>query len=202
MNAQRPAQAGLRERKKAETRAALRAVAVRLYLRHGPAAVTVHDICEAAGVSARTFFNYFENKDDVILDWDDWMTAELVRTLEASPVDLRPLETMHRAIRETLTGLMADPAWRERNQLLRAHPELLPKLVRNSMRMEVTLVEGLARHHDLHQDDFYAQLVVAVGVAALRTALRRWNPDGPPEELPELLDTAFTALADGLPPPS
>lgn len=61
---------GLRERKKAGTRAGLRVAAVRLFLERGPAAVTVSDICEAAGVSARTIFNYLDAKEEALLPWD------------------------------------------------------------------------------------------------------------------------------------
>lgn len=54
---------GLRERKKAETRQALAEAALALAVERGPAAVTVDDIADAAGVSARTVFNYFPTKE-------------------------------------------------------------------------------------------------------------------------------------------
>jgi AcrR family transcriptional regulator len=62
---------GVRERKKQQTREALHRAAIHLYVERGPDSVTVNDICDAAGVSRRTIFNYFESKDDAVLDWNE-----------------------------------------------------------------------------------------------------------------------------------
>ena len=58
---------GLRERKKLARREALVDAARRLVLRDGLDGATVEAICADAGVSTRTFFNYFESKDDAVL---------------------------------------------------------------------------------------------------------------------------------------
>ena len=57
------AEAGLRERKKLATRVALGQGAWRLVMERGYDKVRVEDIAAAAGVSVRTFSNYFANKD-------------------------------------------------------------------------------------------------------------------------------------------
>ncbi|WP_298459578.1 TetR/AcrR family transcriptional regulator [uncultured Cellulomonas sp.] len=59
--------AGLRERQKRARREALIDAAHGLVEREGLDAVTVEAICAEAGVSTRTFFNYFESKDDAVL---------------------------------------------------------------------------------------------------------------------------------------
>ena len=58
--------AGLRERKKVATRRALGMAAMRLAVERGLDNVLVEDIAEAAGVSARTFNNYFASKHEAI----------------------------------------------------------------------------------------------------------------------------------------
>ncbi len=58
--------AGLRERKKQETRIALSWAAVRLAVERGLDNVRVEDIAAEAGVSLRTFRNYFSNKAEAI----------------------------------------------------------------------------------------------------------------------------------------
>ncbi len=58
--------AGLRERKKLATRHALSTAAMRLAIERGLDNVLVEDIAEAAGVSARTFNNYFASKYEAI----------------------------------------------------------------------------------------------------------------------------------------
>lgn len=56
---------GLRERKRRETRLRIEDCATALILKHGFHQVTIDEICEKAEVSRRTFFNYFDSKDQV-----------------------------------------------------------------------------------------------------------------------------------------
>ncbi|HEY8720961.1 helix-turn-helix domain-containing protein [Pengzhenrongella sp.] len=63
---------GLRERKKVARREALIDATHRLVERDGLDGATVEAICAEAGVSTRTFFNYFETKDDAVLGIEPW----------------------------------------------------------------------------------------------------------------------------------
>ena len=54
--------AGIRERKKLETRGAIHDAALRLVAENGIEHASVDAICSEAGVSSRTFFNYFPSK--------------------------------------------------------------------------------------------------------------------------------------------
>ena len=58
---------GMRERTKLATREALSAAALRLAREHGPQNVRVDDIAEAAGVSPRTYNNYFSSREQAIV---------------------------------------------------------------------------------------------------------------------------------------
>jgi AcrR family transcriptional regulator len=59
-------EAGLRERKRQQTRQALISAAIRLFAEKGYDETTVAEITAAAGVSTKTFFNYFASKDEVL----------------------------------------------------------------------------------------------------------------------------------------
>ncbi|ACQ80807.1 transcriptional regulator, TetR family [Beutenbergia cavernae DSM 12333] len=63
---------GLRARQKRERRRQLVDAARRLVRERGLDQVTVDDICAEVGISPRTFFNYFEVKEDAVLDADAW----------------------------------------------------------------------------------------------------------------------------------
>ena len=64
--AESTAGSGRRHQKKLETRAALNEAAVKLFASQGYEGTTVDDLCREANVSLRTFFRYFESKDDVL----------------------------------------------------------------------------------------------------------------------------------------
>jgi AcrR family transcriptional regulator len=57
---------GLRDRKKRRTRQAIRAAAIELFTQQGVDATTVDQISEAADISTRTFFNYFDTKEEAV----------------------------------------------------------------------------------------------------------------------------------------
>lgn len=195
------APASLRERKKLETKNALRSAAVRLYLEHGPDAVTVHGICESAGVSPRTFFNYFETKDDAVFDWDHRLTHQLAIGVRERPADESPLDALHRTVHEAIPALVADPGWRDRGKLLRQHPELVPKLLHSNRRMEEAIACEVAARTGAPAEARYPRLLAAAGLAALRTAMRDWDPDSGAEGLLALTDEMYGMLAGGLRPP-
>ena len=79
---------GLRERKKARTRAALREHALRLFREQGYQRTTVEQIAAAAEVSPSTFFRYFPTKEDLVLQDD--MDTRLVEAFERQPPGLGP----------------------------------------------------------------------------------------------------------------
>src|ERR1700752_5525363 len=88
-------QSGLRERKKARTRAAIREHALRLFREQGYSSTTIEQIADAAEVSPATFFRYFPTQEDVVLQDDlDIITVE---ALNAQPPGLSPIAAFRAA---------------------------------------------------------------------------------------------------------
>ena len=83
---------GLRERKKRLTRQQISDTATAMFLEQGFDEVRVADVAEACGISEKTVFNYFPNKESLLLDREPAMEAMLRRALgpdapPGSPVD-------------------------------------------------------------------------------------------------------------------
>lgn len=64
--------AGLRERKKQQTRRAISDAATQLFMTRGFDNTTVGEVAQAANVSEQTVLNYFPAKTDLFFDEADW----------------------------------------------------------------------------------------------------------------------------------
>ncbi|MDA8323505.1 MAG: helix-turn-helix domain containing protein [Actinomycetota bacterium] len=97
---------GRRERKKQETREALIAAARQLFAEQGFAATTVREIADAADVAERTFFRYFDSKEDLLLPDLFVRFREFEAAVRARPAAESPLT----AIREAAIAVFAQPS--------------------------------------------------------------------------------------------
>ena len=120
---------GLRERKKAKTRAAIQEHALRLFREQGYAETTVQEIAAAAEVSPATFFRYFATKEDTIVF--DRLDPVLIELFRSQPPELSPTEALRGAIRQSLDTL-TEAEWvleSERQQLVMKAPELRVRML-------------------------------------------------------------------------
>ena len=190
---------GLRERKKARTRTAIREAAMRLFEEQGYAATTVEKIAEAAEVSPSTFFRYFPTKEDVVLtdDYDPMMVA----ALRAQPAELHPIE----AIRRSLRGLLeqfTEEQWaqeRSRQQLIRTVPELRMRIQQQYADTVTLLAEAVAERAGLPPDDFSARVLAGAVIGAALAAARGGEDMAHGVTYFEDFDRALELLRSGLP---
>lgn len=118
---------GLRERKKAQTRAAIQRAALELFGRQGYAATTTVQIAAAASISSATFFRYFPTKEDVVLfDALDFTMQEA----DEPPEDLSPIEAVRWVLATAFATLTAEEVrqQRERYALIQSVPELRARM--------------------------------------------------------------------------
>jgi AcrR family transcriptional regulator len=115
---------GLRERKKAKTRAAIQEHALRLFREQGYDETTVEQIAAAAEVSPSTFFRYFPTKEDVVMF--DSTDPLMFAAFAAEPPEVSVIEAFRRAFREVWESL--SPAELERQQLRLELIRLVPGL--------------------------------------------------------------------------
>jgi AcrR family transcriptional regulator len=198
----------LRERKKLATRRALQRVALDLVAQRGYSRVTVEDIAEAAEVSPRTFFNYFPSKDAALLGADPERVENLRRRLVEEPADRSPLEALRsvlvdeaRRLGEELSELGGGPAdWVRRIKLALADPQLRAAQAAQMTQIERAVVAGLAER--LGTDparDPYPLLLGSTAIGLMRAVISIWASVGDAVALDSLTNSAFDALANGLP---
>jgi AcrR family transcriptional regulator len=188
---------GLRERKKAKTRAAIREHAMRLFREQGYAETTVDQIAEAAEVSPSTFFRYFPTKEDVVVG-DDF-GGLLVEAFRAQPAHMTPIQAVRAAIRAVFAEMPEESKVRdrERHQLVKQVPELriamLDEYSRSLRLLADLLAERVGRDKDELRVRVFAGAMVGVALATLELDAHQ------PHDISELLDEAFALLEAGLP---
>ena len=161
---------GLRERKKAKTRAAIQEHALRLFRERGYEATTVDEIADAAEVSPSTFFRYFPTKEDVVLY--DALDPVLLEAFEAQPAGLSPLSALRASMREVFGGVPADVLAQqdERAALILSVPELRMRMLDEFARSMLLFAEVVAKRVGREPDDLAVRAlvgaVVGVGIAS------------------------------------
>jgi AcrR family transcriptional regulator len=201
---------GLRERKKHATREALREAALRLALERGPDNVRVDDIAAAAGVSPRTYNNYFSSREQAIVAA---VTAErearIAAAVAARPAGVRLADAVTEAIVEQYTA----PADRDRDALplITSRPALRDAFLATAAGMEQPLTAVIAERLG-DTGPHTARVLSASVAAAVRVALGQWvRPAAAPSasraasgfvvptgSLPDLLRAALAPLAPAL----
>jgi AcrR family transcriptional regulator len=198
----------LRERKKLATRRALQRFALDLVAERGYSRVTVEDIAEAADVSPRTFFNYFPSKEAALVGADPERTESLRQRLIDEPGDKSPLEALRavmveevRRLSEELAELGGEPAdWVCRMKLAMVDPHLRAAQAAHMTQIERAVVAGLsARLGTEPGRDPYPVLLASTAIGLMRAVISIWAGLGEAVALDSLTDSAFQALAQGLP---
>lgn len=194
------ASAGLRERKKVATRAAIGIAAWRLAVERGPDHVRVEDIAEEAGVSRRTFHNYFATKEEAMASLAVDRAERICSALRERPAQEPLADALAELFAAEYTANRADEAMRAAVRRAASNPGLTGVLDRAMLATEAPLAEAIADRTGTDPGrDLYPSLAAAAAVSALRTTIGFWlNASGTP---PNLRDLLRWAIAETVPPP-
>lgn len=199
----------LRERKKRETRIALSWAAIRLSVERGFDNVRVEDIAAEAGVSPRTFNNYFSSKGEAIAA----RQLERVRAIADELADRPAGEPLWDAIEHavlTRFTLGKDEAlpdesgvdWQDGVRLMVAEPLVRSEFIRAGAIAEAELAEVVAARTGTDATrDLYPALVAGAVGTAINVATQHWLRGGQTTPMATTLRDALRQLAAGLPTP-
>jgi AcrR family transcriptional regulator len=194
---------GLRERKKREARAAIAETAVALFAERGFDAVTVVEVAAAAGVSAKTVFNYFPVKEDLVLDARQRIEEELLAAVAARSAGIPAIAAVRDHTIEVARRLDKMPPERRLRfrRVLAANPSIKARLRTLSLDTEQRLAGLLARQTRVGPDDPRPRLAAAVLVSLSHLAYGFEPGEGAPLDLAattKRIERAFELVAEGL----
>jgi AcrR family transcriptional regulator len=188
---------GLRQRKKAKTRAAIQHEALRLFRLQGYEGTTIEQIADAAEVSPSTFFRYFPTKEAVVLtDEYDPLIVDAIRTQRP---ELGPVQAVRLALRSLLSAMsdeeLAD--MRHRAELALAVPELRAATLDQFAQTIRQVSQVVAARAGRPPDDFAVDTLAGAILGVIIAAEFHWV-EHPDSDLVALLDDALGRLETGL----
>ncbi|MEI2778883.1 MAG: TetR family transcriptional regulator [Tetrasphaera sp.] len=196
------ANCGLRERKKIETRRAIHRAAIELAHEGGLDALTVDAIAERAGVSPRTFFNYFPVKDDALVGAGAEDLDQLRAYVAARPASESPRAVVRALALDRVTALERDTrTWEMRRELTQREPSIGLRFLGVYARADRAVVEALIARAEKAAGgrlDADAQLRVSVeayaALGAFRAAFRAYLSGVHDATFADLVERAFALL--------
>ena len=189
---------GLRERKKAATRLAIRDAGMRLFAERGFGGTTIDEIAEAAGVSRATVFAYFPTKEEIVFG-DAAVAVDALRELLRGGSTI----TAVRAWLKELTGWL-EPELLLQQQLRAEAPTVAARRLQLLGAIEDVIAEALLEEFGPERE-LAARLTASGLVGGLNavelTAAAQMSERGvalSPTEIDHILDVTITYVEAGL----
>lgn len=174
---------GLRERKKRIAEQAITDAALRLFGEKGYRDTSIQDIADAVMMSSRTFFRYFDSKEDLLSGAIRAVQGEGLRLAESLEPEMLPGEALRRIFlylaeryEEQRESLLA------RYRIARQSPALASLFLYAMLETEPGLCAALAERLEPEPERGELRFLVALHMAVLRVTIEEWleNEQSPP----------------------
>jgi AcrR family transcriptional regulator len=162
---------GLRETKKLQTRQAIAAAGMRLFVTRGFDHVTVGEVAREAGVSEKTVFNYFPTKEDIFFDEVPDRLEALTETVRERRPGQSLVEAMHE-LHAKQCGRLASPRFAHFARTIAESPALQAKEIEVMAHFTDHLAAAIHEELGLHPADaqIAANLLMSVHWQFFRNA--------------------------------
>ncbi len=190
--------ANLREQLKATTRQELTRIGLDLFLQQGFATTTIDQIVAPLGISKRTFFRYFETKEDLVFEWQTEMTPAFVDELNSRPREEAPFKAVSETLFALASRINTNPALAfALMRLLKETPSLAGRDMENRMVWELALAAALMeREGSKVMPRLKARIIVGMAMTAWTAALDEWYTGGGKAKLRPIMEKAFSLIKE------
>lgn len=184
---------GLRERKRRQTHEAIASAGLRLFLKNGFDETNLDEIAAAADIARRTFFAYFDSKEDILFAAID---TGFIEALRAAFAEVEPKEDPFDALRRVLPKLVSRFETKESiavEQLLRSSETLRVRKQGLFLKMEQNLFEALRAVWSSKSEAALRVLAMA-GIGVMRVSMDAWWNDRGKRPLAAHVRDGFSTL--------
>jgi AcrR family transcriptional regulator len=197
------AEAGLRERKKARTRAVIAAAAARLFAERGYEQVVVSDVAREAEVSEQTVYNYFQTKEQLVTDLDREFQDRMSRLIRTRAPGTTPVAAIRDLVLDSVEGIRRVPAdqWRgELGYLAAISPTVHRLLLEMSDRQAASIATAISETSIVTPELAKLQGIALAGVfqILISDAGRRTLEGQTQDQIADELMPAIEAILDDL----
>ena len=176
------------------SQAELERIAFALFAENGFEHTTVDDIAAAAGIGRRTFFRYFQSKNDIPWGAFERELERMRAGLLASPADAPLMDALRVAIVDfNRLDPAAVPQHRRRMELILRVPALLAYSTLRFAAWRDVVAEFAAARTGQRPGDLAPQAIAHAMLGVAVAAYERWLDD-PDADLATLLDSAMREL--------
>lgn len=185
---------GRRGRPAATSRHELEKLAFELFERRGFDATTIDDIAAEAGIGRRTFFRYFESKNDLVWgsfsDHLDRMRERFARC----PADRPVMDAVRTAVVEFNRFDPHEVPWhRRRMEFIFGVPTLQANATLRYTQWRMVVADFVAARIGVEPGSLIPHVIAHTALGVALAAYEHWLGD-PDRELTDILDEAFAAL--------
>jgi AcrR family transcriptional regulator len=190
----------LRARARENLRAEVAEVAFNVFAERGFDNVTATEVAEAAGISRASFFRYFDSKEDAVFVAQEQMGAQIAARMRERPAGEDVWTALRRSFDAVVTIYQHSPSHAlARLRLIRCTPNLRVHQLDRLDQWRELIGAALAERLDMDRHDLQVEALVAAAIGALSAASRRWGESDGADDLIELIDAAFAAVAAPFP---
>jgi len=189
----------VREQKKERTRRALLAAANRRFQKAGFEATTIDEVCQDIGVSRRTFFRYFPDKESLAFPHRRERLQRFVELLASAPASESPVGGLRR-----ISQIFAKEYMQNRESLLaqqrliQTAPALLARENEIDRDWEAGMAQAFrARGGSEPESELRARVLAGAAIGVIRATMRYWFASDGRGDLAKLGDEALDRLERG-----
>jgi len=192
-----PFNKGRREQKRRETSQRIADIGLKLFVTKGYDKTTLDEIAAEVGISRRSFFNYFQSKEQILLAWQG---SGFGKALISAIVEQSPNEKPITILKKCMVKLAERFETKEAiavDRMLQASDTLKARKLANLFELEDRLFAALCVLWPAKSRHFELRVVSINAIGILRLSLDKWREDGK-YRLTNLLEANFKALEKSL----